>query len=142
MPRENIKPSTETSNLDIFLKLHRTKTGQKYTHTSIGSPPLSCHIPDIKLEEFQTLYYNHIFVEGKKAQLTEGIKDCTFTPVKIDIDLRYFQSKDLSDPTRIYEMDDIIKVCQLYMEIMENWIGTPDQEERQCFILEKKTTTF
>jgi len=142
MPRENIKPSTETSNLDIFLKLHRTKTGQKYTHTSIGSPPLSCHIPDIKLEEFQTLYYNHIFVEGKKAQLTEGIKDCTFTPVKIDIDLRYFQSKDLSDPTRIYEMDDIIKVCQLYMEIMENWIGTPDQEERQCFILEKKRPRF
>ena len=142
MPRINIKPSTSTSSLDLFLKLHRTKPGQKYTHTSIGSPPLSCHIPDDKLEEFQKLYYEHVFVEGKPAQLTEGIKDCLFTPVKIDIDLRYYQSKDTNSPQRIYKMNDIINICELYMEIMEEWIDTPDQEERRCFILEKTHPRF
>ena len=142
MPRVNISSSTQINKLDLFLKLNRTKPGQKYTHTSIGSPPLSCHIPDIKLEEFQKLYYEHVFVEGKPAQLTEGIKDCPYTPVKIDIDLRYFQSDDINEPGRIYQMDDIIKICQLYMEIMEDWIDTPDQEERRCFILEKERPRF
>ena len=74
--------------------------------------------------------------------MTEGIKDCLFTPIKIDIDLRYFQSSDLEEPVRIYEIEDIIKICQLYMEIMEQWVDTPDKEERRCFILEKERPRF
>ena len=142
MPKVNITRSSSTTPLEIFLKINRTKPGQSYTHTSIGSPPLSCHITDSKLEEFQNLYHNHVFVDGKPAQLTEGIKDCPITPIKIDIDLRYFQDKELNTPQRIYEMDDIIRICQLYMEIMEEWIDSPDAEERRCFILEKERPRF
>ena len=142
MPKVSINSLSQVNPLDIFLKYNRTKGGLKYTHTSIGSPPLSCHISNDKLEEFHTLYYNHVFVENKPAQMTEGIKDCLFTPIKIDIDLRYFQSSDLEEPVRIYEIEDIIKICQLYMEIMEQWIDTPDKEERRCFILEKERPRF
>ena len=142
MPKVIHSHSSQSSSLDLFLKINRTKSHQTYTHTSIGNPPLSCHIMDSQLEEFQELYYKHVFEDGKPAQLTEGIKDCPITPIKIDIDLRYFQSKELTSPKRIYEMDDIIKICQLYMEIMEEWIYCPDKEERRCFILEKKYPRF
>ena len=142
MPKVSINSLSQVNPLDIFLKKNRTKSSQKYTHTSIGSPPLSCHISKENLEEFYTLYYNHVFVENKPAQMTEGIKDCMFTPIKIDIDLRYFQSSELEEPVRIYEIEDIIKICKLYMEIMEQWVDTPDKEERRCFILEKERPRF
>ena len=142
MPKINFPSNNIMHDLDIFLKIHRTKQGQQYTHTSIEEPRISCHVPTEKTEEFNTLYYEHIFIKNLKAQLTEGIQDCTVTPVKIDIDLRYFQDKDLKEPQRIYKMEDIIKICQLYMEVMEDWLDTPDKEERRCFILEKSRPRF
>jgi len=120
MPKTVIQNNHSMNDLDIFLKLTRTKPGQQYTHTSIEEPRISCCIPTSKLEQFNTLYCEHVFQNKKTSQLTEGIRDCTTTPIKIDIDLRYFQDKDIVEPQRIYEMEDIIKICQLYMEIMED----------------------
>ena len=142
MPKTVIQNNHSMNDLDIFLKLTRTKPGQQYTHTSIEEPRISCCIPTSKLEQFNTLYYEHVFQNKKTSQLTEGIRDCTTTPIKIDIDLRYFQDKDIVEPQRIYEMEDIIKICQLYMEIMEDWLDAPTKQERRCFILEKKRPRF
>ena len=101
MPKTVIPNNHIMDDLDLFLKIYRTKAGQQYTHTSIKEPCISCHIPDNKLEEFNTLYYEHVFQKNRPCQLTEGIRDCKTTPVKIDIDLRYFQDKNISEPKRI-----------------------------------------
>ena len=129
MPKQKIKLSInkkELSSLELFLKKHRANT--EFTHTSITSPPASYFIDpkNIGLQnEFFDKYYEHVFENKLPAHLTEGIRDCPITPVKIDIDFRYWQSKNNdSKPQRIYTLEDIIKVCQLYMEKMEEWLVT------------------
>ena len=56
---------------------------------------------------------------------------------------RFWQNKqDDNKPVRIYELEDIVKVCQLYMNKMEQWFVTPDPEERHCFILQKDNPVY
>ena len=38
------------------------------------------------LYEFFDKYYDHVFVQKKSAHLTEGIRDCHITPIKIDME--------------------------------------------------------
>ena len=39
-------------------------------------------------------------------------------------------------------IEDIIKIAQRYMKVMEEWLVSPDPEERHCFILEKPNARY
>ena len=39
-------------------------------------------------------------------------------------------------------MEDIIKICQLYIKSIEHWLVSPDPNERICFIQEKNSAVF
>ena len=138
MPSVKISNNPNCSELDMFLKQNRATTGGTFTHTTISGLKGSYYIEDT--DKFIEIYHNHVFNKGLKAYLTEGIRDCKITPVKIDIDLRSY--KDVESPKRLYEMEDIVKICQRYMEAMEEWLEDPDPEERYCFILEKPDAVF
>ena len=138
MPSLKISNNPNFSELDTFLKQNRATTGGTFTHTSISGSKGSFYIEDT--DKFIDIYHDHIFKKGLQGYLTEGIRDCEITPVKIDIDLRSY--KNVDKPTRLYEMDDIIQICQRYMESMEFWLEDPDPKERYCFILEKPDAIF
>ena len=88
------------------------------------------------MDEFFNIYHKVAFeldAHGDRVHpiyLTEGIKDKEYTPVKIDIDFRY--NKATND--RIYTNEDIDKVCMLYMQKIEEYIETPDEDERLFYI--------
>ena len=102
MPVHKIDPSLNNS-LQTFLKSHGTDGGS-FTHTSIGNPKGSYSIPNTDINEFMSAYTRVAFEENIPVHLTEGIKDCEYTPLKIDIDFRYYKN----NLERIYELDDII----------------------------------
>ena len=79
----------------------------------------------------------------KTCSINRGYYEIVRPPLlKLTLIYAIFKIKDIVEPQRIYEMEDIIKICQLYMEIMEQWVDTPDKEERRCFILEKERPRF
>lgn len=136
MPVHKIDTSLNNS-LQTFLKSHGTDGGS-FTHTSIGNPKGSYSIPNTDINEFMAAYTRVAFEENIPVHLTEGIKDCEYTPLKIDIDFRYYKN----NLERIYELDDIIKICSLYMECLELYLESPDDNERMFYILEKPSPTY
>ena len=119
--------------------LSSNRTSDKFSHTSIGPPMGKYFIKPACMDEFFNIYHKVAFeldAHGDRVHpiyLTEGIKDKEYTPVKIDIDFRY--NKATND--RIYTNEDIDKVCMLYMQKIEEYIETPDEDERLFYILEK-----
>ena len=138
MPKSG-QESILSNDLYLFLRQFPSDgRGQKFTHTSIGKPTGSYNIPLSKLEEFYNLYTKTVFVDKVPVHLTEGIRDCTYTPVKIDIDFRYY-GKTLE---RKYTTDDILEICKKYMTHLEEYLSEPEKEEREFFISEKPSPIF
>ena len=130
------------SELDIFLRKHKASSGGTFTHTSISGYKASYYIHDNDLNEFYSKYYEHVFTNGLLAHLTEGIRDCEVTPIKIDLDFRLYKNTIKEVPDRIYDINDIISIAQRYMKSMEEWLVSPDPVERYCFILEKPNARY
>jgi P4 family phage/plasmid primase-like protien len=117
------------------------ETNNDYTHTSIDGPKGSYYIDERDLEKFWKIYHRAIFTDNVPVHLTERVSDMPYTPIKIDMDFRY-STEEEKVPDRIYKLDDIIKVCQLYMEIMEEYLEKLEDYEREFFIMEKPSPTF
>ena len=118
--------------------LRSNKAVDQFSHTSIGTPKGSYYIKDSELEDLYKVYNDVVFKKNITTYLTEGIKDREFTPLKIDIDLRYFKATK----ERIYTDTDIDQICMLYMKKLEEYLDEPDENERLFFILEKPSPTF
>ena len=129
--------SGKSNPLQAYLSSNRT--ADKFSHTSIGPPMGKYFIKPACMEEFFSIYHQVTFetdAQGERVHpiyLTEGIKDKEYTPVKIDIDFRYFKDQN----KRVYTNEDIDRVCMLYMRKIEEYIETPDEDERLFYILEK-----
>jgi len=136
-------PKSTTSNHvlynnDLQLYLKQNKAVDYYSHTSIGKPQGSYFVKPSETNKFMEIYHKTVFEEEVPIYLTEGIKDMENTPLKIDLDFRYYGD----DANRLYKFDDIGKICQKYMEIIEEYLDEPDDEERLFYILEKPSPTF
>jgi len=144
MPTQKVSLTQRLSGLETFLKAHKASKGGTFTHTSISGGGAYYIDPTSESDnnEFFEKYYDHVFDKELQAHLTEGIRDCDVTPVKIDLDFRQYQDTTAEIPERAYKMEDIIKVCQLYMSVMEEWLVSPDPHERYCFILEKPNARY
>lgn len=138
-------------SLQAFLDTSRS-TSTSFTHTSIGRPMGKYSVKPIEHDAFYKAYYYTVFKEqngatwgrdgedskiGKQTFLTEGIKDREITPLKIDIDFRYYND----DCVRLYEDDDIDKLCMLYMEKIDHYLEEMEDDERIFYILEKPSPT-
>jgi P4 family phage/plasmid primase-like protien len=134
-------PKETTSPLYEFLKLFRVTGGGKYTHTSLGHIQAgSYNIPETSMEEFFQVYNQSVWVMKQPAYLTEGIRDCEFTPFRADLDFRYYTTEE--EPQRLYTNEDIDKICMLYLKEMEEWLVEFDDDERIFFVMEKTKPSF
>jgi P4 family phage/plasmid primase-like protien len=136
MPTAKIETLVSNNELQSFLKNHRAV--DVFTHTSIGNPKGSYNIINSNVAEFMGKYTKVVFEEKIPTHLTEGIRDCEYTPLKIDIDFRYYNN----ELVRTYSLEDIVKICQIYMECLEIYLESPDDSEREFFILEKPQPTY
>ena len=125
-------------NNDLQLYLKNNRAADYYSHTSIGVPRGSYFVKPAETNKFMDIYHKTVFEDKIPTYLTEGIKDMENTPLKIDLDFRYYGK----EATRLYKFDDIGKICQKYMEIIEEYLDDPDDEERLFYILEKPSPTF
>jgi len=132
----NKQPMNE---LQAFLNDRRCGAAKgSFTHTSIANPCGAYNIPQSEMEIFWNLYNKVVFTDNVNVHLTERISDREITPFKIDIDLRYYSNK----LERRYTKEDIYDICKLYMKYIEDWLVTPDENEREFFVMEKTSPIY
>ncbi len=118
-----------TTQYHEFLKDHRHIKGENnLTHTRIPNPTLNIYggsfcIEGEALEQFTTLYYNHVFKKHQKEYLTEKQLN-TNSPLLVDIDLRF----DTTIKTRQYNENHIIDLIQLYLEELKKLVHFTNEE--------------
>ena len=136
MPKKILTYDSVHNELQTYLRENRGIN--HWTHTSIDAPLGKYNIKPSDFERFYKVYHSVVFDKKIPTYLTEGIKDKEITPLKIDIDLRYYNEK----LTRLYTADDINQICMKYMEKIEEYLETPDDNERLFYILEKPKPKF
>lgn len=119
-----------------FTTRFRCEKGKSYTHTSIGNPKFSLHIPDANMSEFYEVYAKAL-VKGVKLHLTEKPTDPS--PMRIDLDFRYplpANRVDLNVPLpRQYATADIERILSAYYNILSKFIN--NNENFTCYVMEK-----
>jgi len=129
--------SSQYNDLSEFLTKHNAQSGSLSTHTRIGNKDLNIYggsftIPKEELPIFRRLYYEHIFVKGRKEYLTERQLDDD-GPIMIDLDFRY----DISVTKRLHTSDHISDLISLYLEQLKKMIVFEENKPFPIFIMEK-----
>lgn len=133
------------SDLSDFLTKHNAKNIQnttsdkEITHTRIGSPDLnvyggSFNISTEELPLFYKLYYEHVFVKGRKEYLTEKQLNGA-GPLLVDFDFRY----DISVTKRQHTQEHIQDMIQLYLEELKEFFVFEESKPFPIFVMEKST---
>lgn len=136
-----MKPNTQTSqnykNLNEFLSKHYKSKNDEYTHSRIPSTKFQTNggsycIQKEDLEEFYTLYSNHVFTNENMEHLTE--RQLTNNgPILIDLDLKY----DYSVAERIHTPDHISDMVGLYLDELKLILNFPEDTSFPIYIFEK-----
>jgi P4 family phage/plasmid primase-like protien len=120
------------SKLNQFLKNHKRKDNEQYTHTALPNMPESFAgsyvIPKKDYDTFLNLYHESVFINKNNAYLTE--KHLDFSPVLIDLDFRF----PFPLEKRVYTDEFIDSFCKIYLKHISEVIDT---EEIEIFVLEK-----
>lgn len=106
------------------------------THTSIGDPPGSWHIPDDLLEYFYNVYTETCFKYNVNLHITE--RHNTYSPVLIDLDFRY----DDEHPQRLFDLKFIEKIVLLYNKIIKSCYKNISDSLLEAFILLKENPIY
>ena len=133
------------TDLSDFLTKHNAKTIQntaadkEISHTRIGSPDLniyggSFNISADELPLFYKLYYEHVFVKGRKEYLTEKQLNGA-GPLLVDFDFRY----DVSVTKRQHTQEHIQDMIQLYLEELKEFFVFEENKPFPIFVMEKPT---
>lgn len=115
-----------------YLNQFRCDKGQSYTHTSIGNPKISLHVPEEKAAEFHA-EYTRAMVKGYPLHLTEKPTDPS--PMRVDLDFRSMigESKEL---TRSYTAEDVLRILRMYFEVLSSFIDAPE-DAWIAYVMEK-----
>lgn len=115
---------------------YRVGDGLISTHTSIGDPPGSWHIPDNLLNYFYTFYCETCFKYKINLHLTERHK--SVSPILIDLDFRY----DNEHPNRLFDIEFINKIVLLYNKIIKSCYKNLDENLLEAYILLKENPIY
>ena len=99
----NSKNNSQFYQNELYDYLSKNRAKDEYTHTSLGTPKGSYYLKLSESDAFLELYYKVAFEQKIPVYLTEGIRDLENTPLKIDLDFRYYAK----DPARVYTLEDI-----------------------------------
>ena len=124
--------------LDNFLKVHKRKQNEDYTHTALPNLPESFAgsytISKNDYSKFLDLYYESIFKNGNDAYLTE--KHLNFSSILIDLDFRF----PPNIKNRQYNNTFIESFLKIYLNLVNEIITIENNIE--IFILEKKVPKY
>ena len=134
------------NDLSDFLTKHNAKNIQntssdkEITHTRIPSVELniyggSFNIGTDELPLFYKLYYENVFVKGRKEYLTEKQLNNGTGPLLIDFDFRY----DISVIKRQHTQEHIQDMIQLYLEELKEFFIFEENKPFPIFVMEKPT---
>ena len=135
--------SSHYTDLNDFLIKHKADEtgpdGKKIvTHTRIpgkvGDTPIhggSYNIPKEEIEQFYNIYYDHVFVKGRKEYLTE--KQIENGPLLIDFDFKY----DFEVKERQHDKSHIQDIIYLYLEELKEFFIFKEDQPFEIFVLEK-----
>jgi len=140
--------SSHYTDLADFLTKHNAKNSEKnsgnsssksITHTRIGSQELNVYggsfsIDKEELPTFYRLYYEHVFVKGRKEYLTEKQLDET-GPILVDFDFRY----DFNVTSRVHTKEHIQDIISLYLEELKEFFVFEENKPFPIFVMEKPT---
>ena len=138
--------SSQYNDLSDFLTKHNYKKTSgnsenkdeiKETHTRIGNKELNIYggsfqILKEELPLFYKLYYEHVFVKGRKEYLTEKQLK-TNGPIAIDLDFRY----DFSVTKRLHGPEHIQDIISLYLEELKEFYVFEGNTQIPIFVMEK-----
>jgi hypothetical protein len=131
--------SSHVGDLGEFLSNHNAKTlGKSSTHTRIASPELNIYggsysIEPAELPLYYRLYYESVFVKGRKEYLTEAQQKDGTGPILVDFDFRY----DFSVTDRQHTVGHIQDVVQLYLEELKELLIFREKTPFPIFVMEK-----
>jgi P4 family phage/plasmid primase-like protien len=131
--------SSQIGDLGEFLSKHNAKTLNKpSTHTRIASTELNIYGGNYSIEKdelplYYRLYYESIFVKGRKEYLTESQSKDGTGPIVVDFDFRY--EYDVTE--RIHTKGHIQDVIQLYLEELKELLVFREKTPFPIFIMEK-----
>ena len=131
--------SSQYNDFADFITKHNAKAlGKEMTHTRIASQELniyggSFHVDKEELGQFYKLYYEHVFVKGRKEYLTERQLEKGTGPILVDFDFRY----DYSVTSRIHTQEHIQDVIQLYLEELKELLVFKEKKQFPIFVMEK-----
>jgi hypothetical protein len=131
--------SSQINDLGEFLSKHNaTSLGKTSTHTRIRDDALNIYggnysIDKEELPLYYRLYYESVFVKGRKEYLTEAqLKDGT-GPLLVDFDFRY----DFAVTDRQHTIGHIQDVIQLYLEELKELLIFREKTPFPIFVMEK-----
>ncbi len=135
--------SSQYSDLNDFLTKHDAKDAEKdpnikSTHTRIPKRDINIYggnyiIKKDELPLYYRLYYEHVFVKGRKEYLTESqLKDGS-GPILVDFDFRY----EYDVTQRIHTPGHIQDVIQLYLEELKELLVFREKTPFPIFVMEK-----
>ena len=123
---------------DILKKYE--KKDNKSTHSILPKGDISylkngwsLHVPENKLDKFNEDIHDIIFNQKKYIALTDTFGE--YSPLYIDIDLKYYNSKT-SD--RIYTYDTVISLIKLIRNHIDKYIKCEDDKYKECWVMEKE----
>lgn len=122
------------SRLVTFLKDKTVRSGDPFTHTTMGKFARRIFIDDKDLSNFFNIYCK-VIREGGKASVLEKPEDTV--PLIVDVDLRSETNRN-----RLYSYDIIKKVVKMYHEIIDDIVVNPDEKTYYCCILEKDKVSY
>ena len=126
------------SDLNDFMTKHVSQGGgTPITHTRIGSKELNIYggswcIPKEELHIFHRLYYEHIFVKGRKEYLTEKQLE-EGGPILVDFDFRY----DYDVTTRQHNVGHIQDIILMYLDELKKFFIFEGGKKFPIFVMEK-----
>jgi len=141
--------TSQFKDLSEFLSKHSAKVGEAtdgttirpasvtHTHTRIPDKDLNIYpgsyiIPEESMQEFYSLYYEHVFVKKKKEYLTEKQLEKK-NSLLVDFDFRY--SYDVE--TRQHTKENILDMILLYLEELKEFFLFQENKPFDIFIFEK-----
>ena len=133
-----MEAQTYNDTSSFLLQHYYDKSSQdEITHTKIGNKDLgisggSYHIPNDKLDEFYSFYYQDVFVRRKDFYLTE--KQIPNGQIMIDFDFRY----DISIKERLHGDEEIIELLELLTDNLKDIINFNDGDKFDIFVFEKE----
>ncbi len=121
-------------NFKLYFNTFKCDKKTPYTHTSIGKPSCSLHVPDDKLEEFYSNYHRAM-VQGIPLHLTEKPNDPS--PMRIDLDYRFnLDSQSGVKLKRIYKNEDTDRIILTYFKLLSTFLDAPE-EAWVVYVMEK-----